>query len=99
MEEKKSKSTAEVVAALTRQAVPQPQARRPMEIQYYRPLRTNNKIKALIQKVVEKMCSFLIVPIVVEQNAINANLARQIEELQKKNRQMEEEIKELRKRV
>ncbi len=98
MEEKKLKPTSEVVSILTRQPAPQ-QSRRPMELQYYRPLRTNNKLKALIQKVVEKMCSFLMVPIVVDQNAINSNLARQIEELQKKNRQMEEEIKELRKRV
>lgn len=98
MEEKKLKPTSEVVSILTRQPTP-PQSRRPMELQYYRPLRTNNKIKAFIQKAVEKMCSFLMVPIVVDQNAINANLAKQIEELQKKNRQMEEEIKELRKRV
>lgn len=99
MEDNKKKSTSEVVAALTRQAPAQTPARHVMEVQYYRPLRTNNKVKALIQKIVEKMCSFLMVPIVVEQNAINANLARQIEEIQKKNRQMEEEIKELRKRV
>lgn len=99
MEEKKTKTTSEVVSILTRQTAGANQTRRPMEIQYYRPLRTNNKIKALIQKVVEKMCSFLMVPIVVEQNAINANLARQIEEIQKKNRQLEEELKDLRKRV
>lgn len=99
MEEKKAKTTSEVVTILTRQASSGQQARRPMEIQYYRPLRTNNKLKALIQKVMEKLCSFLMVPIVVEQNAINANLAGQIEELQKKNRQLEEELKDLRKRV
>lgn len=98
MKEKKLKSTSEVVSILTRQTSSQ-QTRRPMEIQYYRPLKTNNKLKALIQKIVEKFCSFLIVPIVVEQNIINANLARQIEELQKKNRQIEEEIKELRKQI
>lgn len=98
MEDSKLKTTAEVVDALTRQTEGT-QSRRSMEIQYYRPLRTNNKIKALIQKCVEKMCSFLMVPIVVEQNAINENLARQIEEIQKKNRQLEEELKDLRKRV
>lgn len=98
MKEKKTKSTSEVVSILTRQTASQ-QTRRPMEIQYYRPLKTKNKLKVLVQKIVEKFCSFLIVPIVVDQNIINTNLARQIEELQKRNRLMEEEIKELRKHI
>lgn len=98
MENNSNKTTAQVVSILTSQSAA-PTSRKPMELKYNKPDGTTNKAKLFVKKVIAKMCTFLIVPLINDQNAINANFARQIEELQKRNRELEAEIKELRKRV
>lgn len=98
METNSRRTTAEVVSILTSQPSDL-QSRKPMELKYNRPDGTTNKLKLFIKKIIAKLCTFLIVPVINDQNAINSNFARQIEELQKKNRQLEAEIKELRNRV